>query len=82
MWQFGGDDSSTFKAQLKFDRLRYRLLPYIYSLAGQVTHDGGTFLRGLVMDFPADAKSRDVADQFLFGPALMVSPVRRPDHRG
>ena len=45
MWEFGGDDSPAYKAQLKFDRLRYRLLPYIYSLAGQVTHDNGTMMR-------------------------------------
>jgi len=45
MWQFGGDQSDCYKAQLKFDRLRYRLLPYIYSLAGRVTQDDGTFMR-------------------------------------
>jgi alpha-D-xyloside xylohydrolase len=60
---------------VKYDRLRYRLLPYIYSLAWQVTSQGYTMLRGLPMDFPADRGAHDVADQFLFGPALMVSPV-------
>jgi len=60
---------------VKFDRLRYRLLPYIYSLAWQVTSQGYTMLRGLPMDFPADRATHGVADQFLFGPALMVSPV-------
>ena len=52
MWEFGGDDSPAYQAELKFDRLRYRLLPYIYSLAGAVTHEGGTIMRPLVMDFP------------------------------
>jgi alpha-D-xyloside xylohydrolase len=75
MWQFGGDDSPDFKAQLKFDRLRYRLLPYLYSLAGGVTHEAGTLLRPLVMDFPADVTAREVTDQFMLGPALLVSPV-------
>ncbi len=75
MWQFGGDDSPTYSAQLKFDRLRYRLLPYIYSTAGDVTQRGGTFMRALVMDFQNDPKAREVTDQYLFGPALMVSPV-------
>jgi len=60
---------------VKYDRLRYRLLPYIYSLAWRVTSEGYTMLRGLPMDFPADRGTHGVADQFLFGPALMVSPV-------
>jgi alpha-D-xyloside xylohydrolase len=60
---------------VKYDRLRYRLLPYIYSLAWQVTSQGYTMLRGLPMDFPTDRGTHGVADQFLFGPALMVSPV-------
>jgi alpha-D-xyloside xylohydrolase len=75
MWEFGGADSPAFRAQLKFDRLRYRLLPYIYSLAGAVTHDGGTIMRALVMDFPADRTARVIGNQFMFGPALLVNPV-------
>ncbi len=75
MWEFGGDGSPTFEAQKKFDRLRYRLLPYIYSLAGAVTHEDGTMLRPLVLDFPGDARARDTTDEYLFGPAFLVSPV-------
>jgi alpha-D-xyloside xylohydrolase len=75
MWAFGGDTSPAFMAQRKFDELRYRLLPYIYSLAGEVTHRGGTILRPLVMDFAHDAKAQDIGDQFMFGPALLVNPV-------
>jgi len=75
MWEFGGDSSPTYLTQLKFDRIRYRLLPYLYSLAGAVTRDGGTLMRPLVMDFRGDAKARDVSDQYLFGPAFLVSPV-------
>jgi len=60
---------------LKFDRLRYRLLPYIYSLAGAVTHESGTMMRALVFDFQADSKAREITDQFMFGPALLVNPV-------
>jgi alpha-D-xyloside xylohydrolase len=77
MWEFGGDASPSFQAQLKFDRLRYRLQPYLYSLAGKVTHEGGTLLRALVMDFRNDPAARAVTDQFLLGPALLVSPVTR-----
>ncbi len=75
MWQFGGDTSPAYAAMLKFDRLRYRLLPYIYSLAGMVTQKAGTILRPLVMDFRADPVARGIADEFMFGPALLVSPV-------
>jgi alpha-D-xyloside xylohydrolase len=75
MWQFGGETSDAYKAQLKIDRLHYQLFPYLYSLAGDVTHHDGTFLRPLVMDAPDDATARDVADQFLLGRGLMVSPV-------
>ena len=57
-----------------YDRLRYRLLPYIYSLAWKVTSEGYTPMRALVMDFPADRKALDIADEFMFGPALLVEP--------
>src|SRR5690606_33917204 len=57
--------------------LRYTLLPYIYTLAGDTYHRDGTILRALAMDFPEDAKARDIADQYLFGPAFLVAPVTR-----
>jgi alpha-D-xyloside xylohydrolase len=75
MWELGGESSPAYKTELKFDRLRYRLLPYVYSLAGGVTHDDGTIMRPLVMDFRADAKARDVSDEYMFGPSFLVSPV-------
>jgi alpha-D-xyloside xylohydrolase len=59
----------------KFDHLRYRLLPYIYSLGWQVTHDGYSIMRGLPMDFTADHKTYSIDDQYMFGPSIMVSPV-------
>jgi alpha-D-xyloside xylohydrolase len=74
-WTFGGDTHPAYQTIVKFDRLRYRMLPYIYSLAGAATLDAGTFMRPLVMDFPRDAKARTIADQYLFGPALLVAPV-------
>jgi alpha-D-xyloside xylohydrolase len=55
--------------------LRYRLLPYIYSLAGAAYHHNYTIMRGLVMDFNDDAKARSVTDQYMFGPSLLVNPV-------
>jgi alpha-D-xyloside xylohydrolase len=75
MWNLGDDTTPVFQTELKFDRLRYALFPYIYSLAGAVTHDGYTFMRPLVMDFRDDAKALAVADQFMFGPAFLVNPV-------
>ncbi|MGD0787986.1 MAG: TIM-barrel domain-containing protein [Terracidiphilus sp.] len=59
----------------KFDNLRYRLLPYIYSLGWQVTSNGYSIMRGLPMDFAADHKTYSIDDQYMFGPAVMVSPV-------
>jgi len=55
--------------------LRYRLLPYLYSVAWQVTSSGSTFMRPLVMDFPHDAQALNIGDQYLFGPAIMVTPI-------
>jgi alpha-D-xyloside xylohydrolase len=75
MWELGGESHPAYRAELKFDRIRYHLLPYLYSLAGTVTHDGGTILRPLVMDFRTDKRALDVSDQFMFGGAFLVSPV-------
>ena len=71
IWEFGNFTPTL----IKFDNLRYRLLPYIYSLAHQVTDNGYTIMRGLPMDFTADKKTYSIDDQFMFGPALMVCPV-------
>ena len=62
-------------AMIKSDQLRYALMPYIYSVAGAVTQNDDTMMRPLVMDFTADAKARAIDDQYMFGPALLVSPV-------
>jgi alpha-D-xyloside xylohydrolase len=77
-WFFGGEDHPAYRTLLRFTELRYRLLPYVYALAARVTLDHDTMMRALVMDFSADPKARDVKDQFLFGPALLVSPVMAP----
>lgn len=62
---------------LTMDRLRYRLLPYIYSLAWRVTSEDYTIQRPLVMDFRGDPATREIADEFMFGPEILVSPVTR-----
>jgi alpha-D-xyloside xylohydrolase len=71
IWEFG-DFTPTL---IKFDTLRYRLMPYIYSQAWQITHNGSSIMRGLPMDFPQDKATYGVGDQFLFGPSIMVAPV-------
>jgi alpha-D-xyloside xylohydrolase len=71
IWEFGEYSD----VLVKFDNLRYRLMPYIYSLGWQVTHDGYSIMRGLAMDFTRDRKTYSIDDQFMFGPAIMVSPV-------
>jgi alpha-D-xyloside xylohydrolase len=75
MWEFGGDTSPAYMAMRKFDRLRYHLLPYIYSLAAMVSESAGTIMRPLSMDFRTDPTAREIDDEFMFGPALLVSPV-------
>jgi alpha-D-xyloside xylohydrolase len=74
-WTFGGDSHPAYQTIVKFDRLRYRLLPYIYSLAGGVTLDAGTMMRPLVMDFQNDTMARGIVDEYMFGPAFLVAPV-------
>ncbi|HCE45175.1 MAG TPA: glycoside hydrolase [Lentisphaeria bacterium] len=67
-----------YKALLEAANLRYRLLPYVYSLAWQSTSRGYTMMRGMPMDFPDDPNLRRLDTQFMFGPALLVRVVDRP----
>jgi|OSPMetMinimDraft_2_1075162.scaffolds.fasta_scaffold00102_4 alpha-D-xyloside xylohydrolase len=74
-WRFGEEVE---RILTKFIRLRYRLLPYIYSLAWKVTSEGYTMMRALAMDFREDREVYNIEDQFMFGSAIMVSAVTRP----
>ncbi|HVV54900.1 MAG TPA: TIM-barrel domain-containing protein, partial [Mucilaginibacter sp.] len=67
---------------LKYDNLRYRLLPYIYSLAGKVTQDNYTIMRSLTFDFRKDTAVYDIPDQYMFGPAFLVNPVTEQLYSG
>jgi alpha-D-xyloside xylohydrolase len=58
-----------------YDKLRYRLMPYLYSLAGKIYFDDYTIMRGLVMDFNEDKAVHNIANQYMFGPALLINPV-------
>jgi len=75
LWSYGPDAQ---KILVNFDRLRYRLLPYIYSLAWKTTSEGYTTMRPLVVDFRTDVRAQNTGDQFMFGPAFLVNPVTEP----
>ena len=75
LWSYG---EQAQRILVSFDRLRYRLLPYIYSVAWMTTHDHYTPMRPLIMDFAGDREAMDIGDQFLFGPAILVNPVTEP----
>lgn len=64
-----------YQSFLYYDKLRYRLMPYIYSLAGAAYHSDYTIMRGLAMDFAQDTAVSNIGDQYMFGSALLVNPV-------
>jgi alpha-D-xyloside xylohydrolase len=68
-------DASTKAILMKFDNLRYRLIPYIYSLSNKVTSEGYTIMRALAFDFRTDPAIVNIQDQYMFGPAFLVNPV-------
>ena len=72
LWSYGADNQ---KILVDYDTLRYRLLPYIYSEAWQVTSNHATLMRPLVMDWRTDVVAQNTGDEYLFGPAILVSPV-------
>jgi alpha-D-xyloside xylohydrolase len=72
IWQFPAEIG---KVLLDYDRLRYRLIPYIYALSWDVTHRGGTMMRPLIMDFQDDAYAALIGDEYTFGKGLLVAPV-------
>ncbi len=75
IWNISPEGTPVYDSLVYYDKLRYTLLPYIYTLAGDVYHRDGIIMRGLAMDFPGDAKVRDINDEYLFGPAFLVAPV-------
>ena len=78
IWNFGEPGEPFYESILKAIQLRYRLMPYIYSLAGKVTNEHYTMTRALAFDFPDDANVYDIKDEFMFGPAFLVCPVTAP----
>lgn len=78
IWRFGNPGELMYDTLVKYLNLRYRLLPYIYSLAGLVTHQAYTMLRALAFDFRHDANTYNIQDEYMFGPAFLVCPVTTP----
>ena len=77
-WNFGEADSIFYNTIVKFIKLRYQLLPYIYSTAAAVYQSNATMLRSLMFDFARDEAVRELSDSFMFGNALLVCPVTEP----
>jgi len=77
VWQFKNRNPMFYDALLKTINLRYRLLPYIYSTAWQVTENDYTIMRGLVMDFSHDQEVFNITDQYMFGPSMLVKPITK-----
>ena len=75
LWNIAPEGSETYESILYYMKLRYRLMPYLYSIGGAIHFEDATMLRGLPMDFPDDPAVRNLDDQWLFGPALMPAPV-------
>ncbi|MBA7518661.1 Alpha-xylosidase BoGH31A [subsurface metagenome] len=69
------EDHSAYRSMLYYNKLRYRLMPYIYTIAGNSYHEDYTLMRALMMDFGDDKNVLGIGDQYMFGPAVMVCPV-------
>jgi len=78
IWNFGKEGEPFYEAILKMIHLRYQLLPYIYSMADEVTNQRYTMTRLLAFDFANDAEVLDLKDEFMFGPSLLVCPITTP----
>ena len=80
IWQFGQKGEPVYDAIERQIRLRYRLIPYLYSLAWQVTSHNDSYMRPLFADFAADRKVWDVADEFMFGRNILAAPILVPQY--
>ena len=75
IWNLAPENHPCYQSFVYYDKLRYRLMPYLYSLAGWVHLKDYTMMRGLIMDFNGDWQVTNIKDQWMFGPALMACPV-------
>jgi len=75
IFEMSPEASPIYRSMACYDHLRYRLMPYIYTLGADTYFNDGTIMRGLVMDFAADKRTWSVDDEYMFGPAFLVAPV-------
>ena len=75
IWNIAPDNHPAYQSFIYYDKLRYRLMPYLYSLAGWAHFKDYTLMRPLVMDFNGDKEVENIGNQWMFGPALMACPV-------
>ncbi|HZL12053.1 MAG TPA: TIM-barrel domain-containing protein [Prolixibacteraceae bacterium] len=75
IYNLAPENHPAYKSMVYSDKLRYRLMPYIYSLAGKTHFEDYTIMRPLIMDFNGDTAVNNIGDQYMFGPSLMVAPV-------
>ncbi len=80
IWQFGRKGEPVYDAIERMIRLRYRLIPYLYSTAWQVTSNNESYLRPLFSDFAADRRTWDMTDEFLFGRSILAAPILEPQY--
>ncbi len=81
VYNIAPEDHAAYKSIVDYTRLRYNLMPYLYSLAAMAHYDDYTLMRPMVMDFTADLTARNTGDQYMFGPAFLVAPVYRYGQR-
>lgn len=81
IWEIAPEGHPAYNSVVYYTKLRYRLMPYIYTLAGMTWLNDYTIMRPLVMDFAADENVNNIGDQFMFGPSIMVSPVYQYEAR-
>lgn len=82
MWAFGEDGDPFYEALKSANRLRYRLIPYLYSWAWKVWKEDSTMMRMLAFDFPNDEKALDIGDEYMLGGSILVCPVTEPMYYG
>ena len=80
IWQFGRKGETVYDAIEKQIRLRYRLIPYLYSTAWQVTSSGGSYMRPLFSDFAHDKRVWNMTDEFMFGRSILAAPILDPQY--
>ena len=80
IWQFGKKGEPVYDAIEKMIRLRYRLIPYLYSTAWQVTSNNDSYMRPLFADFASDRKVWNMTDEFMFGRSILAAPIVDPQY--